>query len=242
VLLGLILILGFAALIWLFWPVKPAKNPASAPTPAPVKTEPEKPKFNWSEFAAPDGSFAAAFPNGPPQSNPVPDVALPNISGLGGAKNASDIGIEIGQWSRADGNSIYAIQFVAMPSIVMNTMQPDRATRDLKPGKQADGSEVLVAEATTFGGHPGRRVVQKNGDRLLETRTVLVKSRLFTVTVRNTTDTDPAITKAFFDRFVVKNVPDPKTLPGLEGLGGGSLDDLLKQALPPEPGQKKNPE
>lgn len=239
VLLGLILILGFAALVWLFWPVKPERKPA--PAPVPVKAEPEKPKFIWSEFAAPDGSFVAAFPNGAPQSNPVPDMALPNIGGLGDAKKASDLGIEIGQWSRTDGNGIFTVQYYAMPLIIMNTMQPDRATRDLKPGKQADGSEVVVAEATTVGGYPGRRVVQKNGDRLLETRTVLVKSRLFSVTVRTTADSDPAITQAFFDRFVVKNVPEAKSLPGLEGLGAGSLDDLIKQALPPEPGQKKNP-
>jgi hypothetical protein len=187
---------------------------------------------------APDDSFEAAFPGGKPQMGATPDVALPNIPGLGGAKNASDLGIAVGQWSRTEATNLYSIQFVEMPAIVAKSVSPTRGLENAKVGKQPDGTEITIVEAVTVGGHPGQRVVKKFGSRRIDTRIVTVKSRTFTVTAGMIGDADEAIAKEFFDRFIIKNVPDPKPLPGLEGFGG-SLDDIFKQLVPPEPGPKK---
>ena len=160
-------------------------------------------------------------------------MQLPSLQGLGGAKSAGDLGIAMGSWQRTDAGSLFAVQFIEMPAVVAKTVNPDHGMANVKPGVLPDGTEIVTVEDVPVGGHPGKRIVKKNGNRLLETRIVTVKARTFTVSAGSASDADPAIVKAFFDRFVVKVVPDPKSLPGLDGFTS-DINDLMKQFNPPE--------
>ena len=198
--------------------------------------------ITWTPFDAPDGSFSAEFPNGPPQvgmDSAGSGAVMPGIPGAPGAAGkggnmkdmAKDMGIDFGSWMKGDPAGMYSIGYSSLPAMFSNMMNLDAMTKDLKPGKQPNGTEVLKVDDVTLGGYPGKRILTRNGPQLIDTRMTKIKGRLFTVTVAVNFELgeESANAKRFFDKFVVKNVPEPKpmNMPGMDKMPPG-FEQFLK--------------
>ncbi|HEY2785500.1 MAG TPA: hypothetical protein VGJ05_11055 [Fimbriiglobus sp.] len=168
---------------------------------------------SWTKFDAPDGTFTAYFPGGPPANEDVSNLISK------GEKNDTELtkekqemekmGIKFEAWSRTESRRKYVVGVMVFPPFLVQLMKSEfeKSGAVAKIFGNSGSGNILSETNVTVSGYSGKQILTKDGDnKRTFGRVILGDGRIFLVYTEGDSKltADDSITKAFLEKFEIK--------------------------------------
>jgi ribosomal protein S27E len=175
-------------------------------------------KANWTAFSAPDGSFSTSFPGGPPTQGDLFDYLTSNNKAEmdQDRRDLAAAGVQTPAWQYKDAVRRYVVGYMLFPPLIADAAKPevmlDEVSKQTRQGTKDGNETIILSETTTFVGKPAKKILIEARGGIANLRQALIivaiKGRVYFILSEGISITyDDAMTKAFFDKFIMNEQP-----------------------------------